>query len=541
MSMKHLISRTRKAACTLAAAALALSCWPLSAFAADQISMDAPLAASTGATQTQATFAARADQLSVTAPVSMTLAASDGTPLDVRHPENWGALTQSLSFKNNSATKLYLSSATISPAAGAKVVFTGGNLDLALTGTGTSTATAAMPIESTAATGFTMPSDMKTVFALAGSGTATFKLAATLPTANLKSAETLAAAGSLAGATSQLASLSWTFTAIAKTEELFDEDGFYLKIADTQVGQASGEPGIPTSMLGKVFSLDEVKTHSKALGANTASPDVKNLYQALVTSMAPEGDYECYVKYADEAWPVRIIGLRQDVAADNTKGYTADSLVGLTFQFRDLIGDRSPLKAGSNSNAGGWGGENTSDMRTKLNTVTNETDADKKTYLDKMAIKDSIVPVKKYYGSDYREGADNIGWVPDKMFFASWYELTGHFDGYPPYEKYPFYKNEGAGKDHNEQYLFYQNKEIDAVGLYNYKWLVKKSERDWEVSKVMIPSGGNTSVDGGWNEGWWMRSVSPGVSTSFEYVTWGGHIQYVSSGYGWYACPLFCL
>lgn len=533
MSMKHLISRTRKAACTLAAAALALSCWPLSAFAADQISMDAPLAASTGATQTQATYAARDGQLSVTAPVSMTLAASDGTPLDVRHPESWPPLTQNLSFQNNSATKLYLSSATVSPAAGAKAIFTDGNLDLALTGTGTSTATAAMPVASTAATGFTMPSDMKTAFALAGSGTATFKLAATLPTANLKSAETLAAAGSLAGATSQLASLSWTFT----VAQGFSGDGdtganFYLKVSEKATDKNL------VDMRGEVFSLKNVVEMADDLAKYKEDSDYYPMFNAMLGAASEQ--YECKVKWNNiespaggTAYDVRVIGINHDDLATSVDGRTK---AGLTFQFKNLLG-RTANVSGSESwgfvmnsastSLNGWG---RCMLRANMNPGTDIPQAGTDTNAiwdmvpsDQQSAFKTVIKPYGYFTSGIPKGAGTQGYSNDKLFIASYFELGGGFGNTGLGSDYQFLTKEGT------QYAYWRN--AGATGNNN--------------DQTMLVKGYQASPEVGTY--WWERSMTPNDNNTFCFMIVRSMGNPVSSRYDPAAastfgvCPCFCL
>lgn len=514
MSMEHLISRTRKAACTLAAAALALSCWPLSAFAADQISAEAPLAAGAGAAQTQATYTARDGQLSVTAPVSMTLAASDGTPLDVRHLENWPAFTQSLSFKNNSATKLYLSSATVSAASDAKAIFTGGKLDLTLTGEGTSTATAAIPVASTAATGFSMPSDMKTAFVLAGSASATFALAVSLPTAYLKDASTLAANGFLGGATSQLVSLSWTFTAIDPTDELLDKDGFYLKIAN----DATHAGLVPNK--GKVYSLAEVTAMADDLASKGASSSYYPMFNAMVTDVEigqpgntasyAAGQYTCQVKWGGTAYDVRVIGINHD---DLTTAVGGRTKAGLTFQFATLMNGRYQFNS-NNTISGGWGA---SELRANMNPSSlpnvdgvvhgDDTDSIWKTIPE--ALQQAFKTVSKPFSSTYK-GAGTQAYSNDKVFVPSYWELGGSFSstlGWDRYTylstkegtQYAYWKNKGArgyylGNDH--QVLLMMEQSQFASGSWFQRTLYPDSDQ-WTYRHRVYVNGSGNPVSGG--------------------------------------------
>lgn len=328
-----------------------------------------------------------------------------------------------------------------------------------------------------------------------------------------------------------LMKISWTF------ERALSD--FYLKIADEPQSAALAP------WAGTTYTLAQVRVDSKALGSGAAAEgsDTYNRYHALVTSMAPEGDYECAVRYDGQWWPVRIIGLNQDYAAESfgfgSWAYREGDRVGLTFQFRDLIGS-SPLAASGSSSEGGWGGENAQDMRSLLNTVTNDVDDANDTYLEKMQIKDSIVPVVKFFSST-RTGSGSITLIADKMFLASYFELSGDRDYY---SNFSWIAKEGSGGGHDEQYLFYQNKGISGAESANYAnevWLKKSVGPDWDVSRVEAspPSEGDVALPTGTD--WWTRSVAPGYSSCFLRVGNDGFYQRYQVWRFMGVCPCFCL
>lgn len=453
MSMKHLISRTRKAACTLAAAALALSCWPLSAFAAD-----ADVSYGDGSNTTKVGIRLTAPQINVQAPVRITF--GDAEAIDISTTQSQITSSARVKFVNRTQRRVYLAAADVVQTTSANIgnVFDMGKVlsnstkptfSSSRTANGeSSTMTCTLDDASTNAAkpfGFTGDSQ-ETAFAIekpTSSNTEVqmaIDLALSFPKDTLQAAARLGS-GKLQGNTTSICSISWTFALGTQTaDELFATDGFYLKIAEEQVGKHNTQGSdIPASMLGKVFSLDDVKAHAKALSAGKASEDVRNLYNALVTSCAPEGDYTCYVKLNDQAWPVRIIGVAQDVVAVDTKNYKKDDLAGLTFRFRDCV-TYSQMKPTSSK---GWFGDNScTDVRAMMQ------DGGSLYENLSQAIKASIVPVKKwsYNGT---EGVTKQS--EDKMFLNSVFELTGRTLSTSGRDK-----EEGTGQNHDQQYTFFR-------------------------------------------------------------------------------------
>lgn len=552
MSMKHLISRTRKAACTLAAAALALSCWPLSAFAAD-----ADVSYGDGS-NTKVGIRLTAPQINVQAPVRITF--GDAEAIDISTYTDGQGLTTDVKFINRTEKPVYLAAAeavqtstanignvfdTAKVNATNKPLLASQKYDVETNQTA-SMACSLTDALTSAPKSFTFDGPNDEVFAIAASSSGTeqsmtIELALSFPKGTLKSTTDLEAASRLKGNTTSICGIVWMFGLVdplaghGKGDTVAD-GGIFLRIKDDPVTR------LLKYYAGRAYNLKEIKELSFKLGSGSydTNSEVYLFFHALVTSMAPEGDYDCYVRYNDEDWPVRIIGLNQDVAASAFGNYAEGGTVGLTFQFRDLIAN-GPLRAGVSEadgiSKGGWGGQYAQDMRNACNTNG--------TYYNGMGVKDSIVPVKKFFCPEYDQwtGSGSVTSVADKMFLASNFELTGDRDQYSYYEDIgrpvEWTWNEGTGKGHNEQYLFYQGK-VTSATVDNYKWLAKSTTRDWPTSKVETASGGNASTNG---VIWWTRSVSPLKSNqSFVLVRYTGSVilyQYCFRENG--VCPCFCL
>lgn len=316
------------------------------------------------------------------------------------------------------------------------------------------------------------------------------------------------------------------------------DKGFFLRIVDNPYTAALA----PYAK--RIFDLQDIQEHSRALPTADESSELLRFYKALCTSMRPEGDYECWVRYNNEDWPVRIIGVNQDVAAEYGNGYELGSLVGLTFQFRDLVGNSFNSDARAISiNAGGWGGPNMRLIRESLNDVDGPG-----VFLEPMDdnVQRALVKVRKYYGpTATSDSADSIAFTEDKMFIASFFELSGQQPAETTGQK-PWVIFEGAGADHDEQYLFYQNKNIDNTTLTNNAstrnraWLAKRQLCDWSNSRA-DKTYLNTFTDADHNgESWWTRSVRSGAAGSFYTIRTSGSF-YPNGNVEIGVCPCFCL
>lgn len=548
-------------ACALAcAAALTCSMVPAAAFAAE--------VQTTGTTSLGGTL--KYLQLSVDAPANIVFERTvDGKTAgyDIEDPAGWGnVLTAPVQFTNNSDAAVYLAGADVLQKEGAKVsdVFTsllpsgggtvGNNanpfLSLQATAGGDSAtcrtlnpanATTAMDFSATWVSTFTIAER-----ASANAGTkATFTLSLNKAAAQLKSGIAVSADDPV----TKFCAMTWTFAMVPD---------FYLQVANKPVSstlsasyQASDKnyyadydarSAILSKYAGTVWNLNQVKQHSSQIAQDTAQTgELSKLYRALATSLAPEGDYECRVKYtqADKAeyWPVRLIGVNQDVAATSEDGYAKGSLVGLTFQFRDLI-DKSAFNPDAATNAGGWG---KAPLRSKLQAGG--------TYYEKMAIKGSLVAVKKAYGPTWSDTTANVLLTGDeidgaadggdKMFLPSVYELIGqniasYTDGKA------WIGREGAGSSHDQQYLLYQNRGLAINNGGNAPWLRKTFVRDDKLCRVETLGGGDTAVN---NIAWWCRSVHTLDGSAFRKVDGYGNPggSSVSNDASRGVCPCFCL
>lgn len=571
----------RKITTMVTAAALAMTLTPASALAHEQTTASVQLGSSTangvsvgddvvqdeGASEDiPALYAtARANQMSVDAPVRVTFEGAGNAAYDVNNKAAWGTPTANVTFTNWHSKNVYIKNVAVKQDASANVgkVFSGtvgsaANPFLTLqnasaNGTETATLSTLAPNTSSsnnmqfgtnaaAAEQEKVAKRFKIAKNASGSGTsATFTLKLNPASATLRSASDLQSANFLNGNATDFAKIAWTF-AVQKVSDPSDgegtastaTDGFYLKVAGNPVTPALQQ------YKGKVYSLAQVRTHSKELGSGEADTDsdLYKFYYALVTSMAPEGDYECVVKYDNKDWRLRIIGLNQDYAASAIGSgdyqYAAGDRVGLTFQFVNLI-DKDSLSSGSD-NSGGWGGGNASRVRNRLSKGG--------TYYNSLAIHDSVVSVTKFYSPLY-SNTGSVQPILQDLFLPSYHELMGGKSTGWSYPTYTWIKNEGAGNHtsmintHDAQYLFYQNKGIIGNNT-NYRWLTKFEENTTTTAYVIAANGDGNSATAG--TGWWERSVHPGNSGNFLRVDAGGRpngesLPNAKRG----ICPCFCL
>lgn len=495
-----------RACALLCVAALACSMVPAAAFAADE---------TTGTTSLGVSL--KYVQLSVDAPADIVferVEGGDASGYDPSDPSSWGDLKASVPFTNKSEAAVYLAGADVLQTESAKVsnVFNGptvaaggtvGSDDhpfLSLRATDGTAAICAQVNPQTDATAMDFSSTWVSSFTIrerasADDGTdASFTLSLDKSSAAVKSELDLDSDDPVV----KFCAIAWTFAMVPD---------LYVQVAGKPVSSTKSatysdsdkdlysdydaRSQVLSQYAGKVYNLNQVKQHSKQLAADTThATELYKLYDALVTSLAPEGDYECRVRYSNDYWRLRIIGLNQDVAANSAEGYVEGATVGLTFQFFSVIDGY--LVSGSGDNTGGWEGNGMKALRSGLNAGGK--------YYDAMGIKDSIVTVKKAYGPTYNSTSTDVSFSSDKMFVLSWYELTGKKDWGMPFTPY-----EGTGSNHDEQYRFYANKGIVASGN-NLRWLARYGWKDYGGTEVKTLGGGNGDTG---DQRWWLRSVYP--------------------------------
>lgn len=529
---------------TALAAVLILSSMPIAAFG----DVNVPTS-----TETKVGIRLHQTQLTVDAPADIIFEPEAGMDYVVDKPDTWGDLKAQVPFTNKSESAVYLAGAKVLQDGDVNVgnVFNGptttsngvvgsdANPFLALRAADSGPAAVCSTVDPKAdSTDMDFSSTWISTFTIderksADTGTeASFALSLDKTAAAVKPDTSIKGGIDKYESPVNFLSMSWVFSMVPN---------FYLQIgskpvsADSSASSTYGDYQTRAAALneyqGKIFKLRDVKAHSKQLAADNVSKtsDLYKLYEALVTSLAPEGDYECRVKYTKDGtsqhWPLRIIGLNQDVAANSDEGYEAGSLVGLTFQFRDLIAQSCMNVEGqaSATDGGGWGGDAAKHLRAELNNGN---------FYQNLAINESLVSVQKYSSNSWYSASAVVSPVSNKMFFLSHLELTGQ-----PFSARPWSEEEGCGRSHNEQYLFYQGKPIVENGD-NLKWLAKRTERDWSGSKVEVLSGDASQQQGGID--WWLRSI---YMASFNTLSPSGNPAWTASpideSIG--VCPAFCL
>lgn len=544
----------RQAVSAVVAMSLACSMVPASALASEQHTDTVPLARA----------AAAGTQLSIDVPSSLDL--GGGEALSIEEVDSWGPLSASVTFNNTSGVDLYLSGVELrqGTAAAPSGSYLGGDFDSlfasgtlgvsfkAKDGTAAENDSCALykGILENQKQALTMPDDPQTAFLCLAGEKVIFTLEVDHSKAVLR--DDLRFWIDYYNGQFKLGALGYTFQ-VALPEGTGDPDksaadngGMFLKVLDPPQTEAL------KPWAGQTYSLADVKAHSRGLPAAGESSDLYTLYNLLATSMTPEGDYDCRVSYKKDAstgyedWPVRIIGVNQDVAASTVDGFTKGKPVGLTFQFRDLVECSWSIPEGTRYTIGGWGGENIGYLRSKLQIGG--------VYYDKLhdGIRNGIVTVRKAYCPDWNRETAGVGEATDdRMFLISWYELVG-LDPHTVWPNHirPWMVNEGTGADHNEQYLFYQNKGIEHLsqeGGANYKWVNKWCNRDDARARVETAEGGNQSVIGNM---WVFRTIEPmndesslgNYAGSTHEPVGGGHPSWLDEDLdGLGVCPCFCL
>lgn len=459
-----------KAVSVMVAAALACSMVPASALAADE------------ATSGSSTLGVKLKylHLSVDAPAQIVFCAADGTSLDVSERDDWDTATlqASVPFVNRSECGVYLADATMKQTANDNV----GKLFNGLSGTvgssdhpflTLSNGDASATIAQTKTTDSEKPMDFgennkilnQLLFFIAeasdgGETKGEFTLTLDMAAANLKADDGLE--GYLDDTSTDFCSFMWTFAA---------DPGFYLAINSEPQSEALN------SWAGQEFTLEQVRADSKALGSGAAAQDSDTYkrYYAMATSMAPEGDYTCYVRYGSEFHRLRLIGLNQDYAAGYfgtvNASYALGDRVGLTFQFLELIENTKMQETEAMvGEMFSWNSEAGALLREKLQPNGE--------YYDKLetSLQNAIVPVTKF--SAPANTGDSACTVPipwaaplsQRMFIPSRCEMMGSTSYKQQYKRLNsnwlcegagaiVYRADGLGRQNNgEQYLFYSNK-----------------------------------------------------------------------------------
>lgn len=571
----------RKITTMVTAAALAMTLTPASALAHEQTTASVQLGSSTangvsvgddvaqdeGASENiPALYAtARANQMSVDAPVRVTFEGAGNAAYDVNNKAAWGTPTANVTFTNWHSKNVYIKNVAVKQDASANVgkVFSGtvgsaANPFLTLqnasaNGTETATLSTLAPNTSSsnnmqfgtnaaAAEQEKVAKRFKIRKNTTGSGNSTtFALKMNPANATVKDAADLQSANSLNGNTTDFAKIVWTFAVQPVFEEGKGSDAaseaFYLKVNEDPATEEL------QSYAGEIYSLDQVKTHSKKLGSNVegTDSDMYEFYHAIVTSMYPEQDYSCVALYAGKPWRLRIIGLNQDYASGASGGgnyaYNNGDRVGLTFQFLNYP---AQTKMADSNATGGWGGASCQIARTAL--------SPNGSIYNGLSIRNSIVPVRKYYSSRSSTEAGSMSSVTSSMFILSVHELCGSIQRIVDknVSSYTWLAKEGVGKNSadaaGEQYLFYQGKTTggDACGTDAIKkWLIKVPGYDATTTHVTSTSWNTDSYS--YNS--WTRTLFPGNDGHIVQLTKGGSFygSYIMPTNNFWIAPAFCL
>lgn len=465
MSMKHLISRTRKAACTLAAAALALSCWPLSAFAAD-----ADVSYGDGS-NTKVGIRLTAPQINVQAPVRITFGDAQAIEISTSSGVN---TSSSVKFVNRTQEKVYLAAADVVQTSTANIgsVFDVSKMSSNAKLTFSSSKTASgqsctmqcdiTNASTTTLTPFAFDGDLvaqSTAFAIEAASSSSAEVAMAIdlmlsfPTSIMKNAAALGAADKLEGRSTSICGIVWTFG----LEPIFPEGngcgstsedgGIFLRISNAP-STAELKP-----WSGMIYNLSDIRKHSRELPSAASTDPVYKLYHTLVTSMDPDGDYECKVNYNNVDKKVWIVGLNQDVAADSTQGFVADSKIGLTFWFREDLGSDKVAASYNEDLLGGWPANQV--LRPKLQTGGS--------YYSLLSIKDSLVSMIK--PSSHPAGLASgmaVSNTTDKLSLIGGFEIFG-WDFVNANSNKPFLDvPDGLGVGRRDCYLFFSNKNLNS-------------------------------------------------------------------------------
>ena len=309
---------------------------------------------------------------------------------------------------------------------------------------------------------------------------------------------------------------------------------FRLNLAKAKVNSGIADAGITTQNLttvmctfenssfylkdkasGRIYGLTEVKKHANDISANKENSPYWKQYQGY---LADDTTYTCQTVWDGTPYDVRIIGVYHDIKTD-------ESRAGLTFQFKNLLNTNYLMNSTATS-AGGWG---QSQLRANMNPNTlpnisgiNGEDTNIIWNMVPYDLQTSIEIVQKSYGTvNSNDNESNMSISGDKLFIASWFELTG-----TPFTQYTNWAAAMTCLTKEGTPYEYWNGKATQNGKEN-EALVKFRQTN---SPRAYP--------------WWTRSLSPASSISFisvnsEGISTGGTSG--NSGTWYHVCPCFCL
>lgn len=215
------------------------------------------------------------------------------------------------------------------------------------------------------------------------------------------------------------------------------------------------------------YSLAEVKEDAEKLPSQTRGAWPYDMYYEFCTGDG--SNYECKVRWNNELYSLRIIGLNQDNKADKT------GVAGLTFQFTKAL---ASMAFGYPTD---W---KTSNPRNYLSTGDGY-----KLLADSLKAPGVIKTVTKKYTN---QSSSAVAYSDDGLFLLSAGELRDDDTGGAV--------NSKTGKNYNERYLFYQKYGSDDACKFFVDSLMRNTV------------GANNSVSwwsyGGWNSATWGMSLS---------------------------------
>ena len=413
---------------------------------------------------------AAAAPISVTAPVAVTF--GDGNGYDVANPAE--TVTSSASFKNNGGYRVRLASVSCADAGAGSVLDAKQGAPALESQDLFSIAPTSDPSKSVSF-GLTdtgvVPAD-KAAFAADPGSTLVCSFGLNLANAQIDSS--VADHGMTV---KPLATVTCTFELVPGQGE--ESDSFYLKDVDKNL----------------TYSLVEVKSHAEDISAKGESSEWYRQYEGYI---ADESAYECWTTWDGTPYEVRVIGINHDVKSDGT------GKAGLTFQFKNLLNDEHSMKP-VNISAGGWG---SSDLRKSMNegVIWKSVPSD---------LGGAIEAVQKGYGIERNQTSPDVEYSPDKLFVASYFELTGTVQG--RWLSKEWLSREGS------QYEYWKGKVENGLG--ENPRLVKGFQNTPGVPNL-----------------WWERSIYPDTDTHFfRVITDGNPSNNGSASAPGGVCPCFCL
>ncbi|WP_146001824.1 leucine-rich repeat protein [Eggerthella timonensis] len=413
---------------------------------------------------------AAAAPISVTAPVAVTF--GDGNGYDVANPAD--SVTSSASFKNNGDYQVRLASVSCADAGAGSVLDAKQGAPALESQDLFSIAPTSDPSKSVSF-GLTdtgvVPTD-KAAFAADPGSTLVCSFGLDLANAQIESS-----AADHGMTVKPLATVTCTFELVPGQGK--ESDSFYLKDVDKDL----------------TYSLVEVKSHAEDISAKGESSEWYRQYEGYI---ADESAYECWTTWDGTPYEVRVIGINHDVKSDGT------GKAGLTFQFKNLLNDEHSMKP-VNISAGGWG---SSDLRKSMNegVIWKSVPSD---------LSEAIEAVQKGYGIERNQTSPDVEYSPDKLFVASYFELTGTVQG--RWLSKEWLSREGS------QYEYWKGKVENGLG--ENPRLVKGFQNTPGVPNL-----------------WWERSIYPDTDTHFfRVITDGNPSNNGSASAPGGVCPCFCL